>query len=921
MIKSIAELARALKRSPQELLKTIRDAGIDKSSTEDSLSASERSRLNRVLAPGRNEKPANWGSISSSTPSAGAGSAAGSRRAPRKVEVKVRKKSIHLSDKNPLAASDSTTGIKAQATQAPGAEASVLNGAGDNSALAAKPIALKRKRVFSSETKQVIQDSSAASAENESARGEDDIATPSSSGVGADNLPATEFTEGSADGAQSATSSSAASTKSDRGAGKADVADSPSSLSDAVSAQGKGDKPESSSRKRSAPRRERVDLTEADEDLSFPDPVAPGQPVDASPVVAGAYDPASYLHIKKSFRKRRRVKTQTSQKKENLHAFRTPANRVKLKIDLPESISVQELASRLHIKNAELAAHLRAQKLDVIDGMIDQDSAALVVEHLGHTFNQLESDSPIVRAKSRLQYSGEAVLAPPVVTIMGHVDHGKTTLIDRLRQSQLVGGEYGAITQHIGAYRVPVRDGGFVTFLDTPGHAAFANMRERGARITDIVVVVVAADDGVKPQTAESVEYARRYQIPIVVAVNKVDKENANPELVRKAMVELEVVPEDWGGENQFVEISALKNQGMNQLLEAIYLQAEMIDKKVQCAGDAFGYVIESGQRKGIGITASILLKKGSLKSGQTVSAGQSWGRVRYLLDEDNKKITLLTPGVPATLVGLNKVVEAGSEIFAVGESVAREIETYSRLQTFPAATPATEEIDADALFADLEKKSRTKSVNLYIKTDVQGSTEAVKKVLEEVDYPDFDINIVSCRQGGVYESDVQTAASTRSTIIGFNVSADGAARKLAENSGVELHLHRSVYEIFDYVDGLVRAQVEPTLEYIKVGEARVREIFRSSAFGSVAGCMIVDGVVHKNDVIRVIRDSIQIFEGRLDSLRRFKDDVQAVNMGSECGIAVKKFGDLHANDVIESFTTKETMPTRRSSRDTAEKS
>ena len=895
---SIQELAKQFRLKPEDLLKRISDAGLSKSSVDDTLSNEDRAKLSRLLIDS-SQGSATPAKSSSGRPRAVTKSGARSPSSPKggsrsTVTVEKRKRSIRVGALQASGATSARPAVKHRVRTIPTSPEAVAPKAQDP-AKPAKPAESRRKRVYSAETKgikDIGQEPEAIMADSAAVE-----APPTQDRDVIDAPLAAEAPAGDAVGKK----------RELKPEEKAEVAAEQvkSAIAAAVAKAAKVS--EAGLRKRTSRRLVRQEM-DADTDLGLPS----GPEESAVPSRGGPYDADSTLHIKQGPRKRRRVKTKIAERKENIHAFKTPSEEIKLIVDLPATIAIAELAKRLRMKRGELEAQIKSHKLECSGDAIDQTSAAMLVEQLGHEARQLQSETPIDRAKKQLKRLGEPGLAPPIVTIMGHVDHGKTTLIDHLRKSKIASGEYGAITQHIGAYSVQVPGGGRITFLDTPGHAAFAHMRERGAKITDVIVIVVAADDGVKPQTIESIEYAKRYGIPIVVAVNKVDKDNANPELVRNGMSEHGVVPSDWGGQEEFIDISALKGKNIDSLLEAILMQAEMIEGRKVCSqGDGRGYVIESGQRKGIGITATVVLKEGAIKKGDVVaSAIGSWGRVRFLLDENDKRVPAITPGVPATLVGLDSVVEAGSEVFVTTEAFAKEIEAYERARTrLTADAVDPNEIDAEQLFANMEKEARMRTVNLYIKTDVQGSTDAVKKVLEGIDFPDFRLNIVACRQGGIHESDVQTASSTQSILLGFNVAADAAAKRLAESTDVSMKLHRSVYEIYDYVESLARQGLKPTVEYVKVGEARVREIFRSSAYGNVAGCLIVEGAVHKHDTIRVIRDSKQIYEGQLDSLRRFKDDVQVVNTGTECGIAVKKFDDLRENDLIEAFETREAMP------------
>ena len=880
--KPIKAIAKGLGYSPEEFLQILQKEGFGTKNLDEQLSREELARLVKVITPRKKTGPS-WVTRESKLNIAG-GATANARTGTagrRSVTVKVRKKST-----KDVAGPDFLLREKSsKVRKTPDLAGSTAT------AKAPEKSSVQNKRVFSAETKKVIQDNRQPAPIKE----EKPITQPPT--------PSVEETQISEDiKAEIKKSPAKEKDAAGRKAPDKSVAVKAKDVVEEVGepkkhvSKGKGMPKDDGGRKRFIPRIEVEMLDEAAEDL---------QPVVAETTLATP-DADNYLEIKKSFRKRRKVKTQTSTKAENKHGFKTPGKAKALSINLEPFISPQDLAHRLQIKRGELMAHIKRLQLEMDGEMIDQTSASLVVEHLGHTSVLLQGESPVEKAKAQLNPSGEKVTPVPVVTIMGHVDHGKTTLLDALRRVNTAGGEYGAITQHIGAYHIPVAKS-FVSFLDTPGHAAFSKMRENGARITDVIVLVVAADDGVKPQTIESIEFAQSYDIPVVVAINKVDKDNINTERVRTALSEHNIISEEWGGHNQFVEISALKNKGLDKLLEAIQLQAEVLDKKVHSAGDGFGYVVESGQRKGMGIVATVLLKEGSLRKNDVVSAGQGWGRVRFLFDESNKPIKLLTPGLPATLVGLDQVVEAGSEIFTTTPQLAAEIEDYTRRQNLPEEPEATE-LDSEVLFANFEKQANTKVLNLYIKTDVQGSTDAIEKVLLDLSSDELKIDLVVCRQGGVYESDIKTASSSSAIVIGFNAGMDNVAKRCAENMKVEYHLFRSVYEVYDFVKSLVDKYVKPPIKYIETGEAEILQVFKSSAYGSAGGCIVKSGTLRKTDTIRIMRDGEQAFEGKLNSLRRFKDDVQAVNAGTECGIAVKKF-DLAVGDTVLSLMIDEAEP------------
>jgi translation initiation factor IF-2 len=488
-----------------------------------------------------------------------------------------------------------------------------------------------------------------------------------------------------------------------------------------------------------------------------------------------------------------------------------------------------------------------------------------------------------------------------VVTIMGHVDHGKTSLLDYIRTSRVAAGEAGGITQHIGAYHVET-DHGMITFLDTPGHAAFSAMRARGAQVTDIVILVVAADDGVMPQTKEAVQHARASGVPLVVAVNKMDKPEANPDRVKQELVAEEVVPEDWGGDVQFVPVSAKTGEGVNDLLDAVLLQSEVLELNAVVDGQARGTIVESSLDKGRGPVATVLVQSGTLKQGDPVVSGTEFGRVRAMFDENGKQVKTAGPSIPVQVLGLSGTPHAGDDLVAVGdEKKAREVAELRREKSRDTRLAEQKAAKLDQLFSQMGKGEIT-YVNLIVKADVQGSVEALKESLLKIETDEVKVRVVAAGVGGINESDAMLAVTSGATIIGFNVRADASARRVIEEKDVDLRYYSIIYEVIDDVKKAVSGLLTPEIKEQIIGLAEVRDVFRSSKLGAVAGCMVVEGTVKRANPIRVLRDNVVIYEGELESLRRFKDDVQEVKAGTECGIGVKNYNDVKEGDQIEVF-------------------
>jgi translation initiation factor IF-2 len=541
-----------------------------------------------------------------------------------------------------------------------------------------------------------------------------------------------------------------------------------------------------------------------------------------------------------------------------------------------------------------------------INQMIDQDTASLVVEELGHR-TKLRSDDVLEERleESMASYEGTPELRAPVVTVMGHVDHGKTSLLDYIRNSRVAVGEAGGITQHIGAYHVKT-DQGMITFLDTPGHAAFTAMRARGAKSTDIVILVVAADDGVMPQTEEAVQHARAAGVPLVVAINKMDKEGADPDRVKNELAAKDVIPEDWGGDTQFVPVSAHSGEGIDRLLESLLLQSELLELKAPEDVPASGLVIESRLDRGRGPVASLLVQQGTLNQGDIVLAGLQYGRVRAMLDENGQPIAVAGPSIPVEILGLDGTPDAGDPFVAVeSEKRAREIAGSRQEKQRSSKLARQQAAKLDSMFETMTA-GEVQTLNVVVKTDVRGSLEALQSSLSDLGNDEVKVNVVAGGVGGITETDVSLAMTSNAVIFGFNTRADAKARGMAENEGVEVRYYNVIYDLIDDVKAALTGMLSPELREEIVGIAEVRDVFRSPKFGLIAGCMVTEGTVSRSKPIRVLRDSIVIYEGELESLRRFKDDASEVRNGTECGIGVKNYTDVKVGDLIEVFEVNE---------------
>lgn len=583
-------------------------------------------------------------------------------------------------------------------------------------------------------------------------------------------------------------------------------------------------------------------------------------------------------------------------------AFEKPTAPMIHEILVPETITVADLAQKISVKAAEvIKALMKLGTIATINQVVDQATAIIVAEEMGHIAKPLEESPLEANLTEGLTHMGELLARPPVVTIMGHVDHGKTSLLDYIRRTKVTLGEAGGITQHIGAYHVETEKG-VVTFLDTPGHAAFTAMRARGAKATDIVVLVVAADDGVMPQTLEAIQHAKAAGVPIVVAVNKMDKAGADPDRIKTDLSKHNLIAEDWGGDVMFVQVSAKTGLGIENLLDSLLVQAELLELKAPVEGPAQGLVIESRLDKGRGPVATILIQKGTLRKGDVVLAGGEYGKVRIMLDENGRQIESAGPSMPVEIVGLSGAPSAGDEAVVVqDERKAREISLY-RQGKFREVKLAQQRISKPEDLFDRIGEGEQKVLNIVLKTDVQGSAEALQDALIKLSNNEVKVNLIGSSVGGITESDVNLARASRAIILGFNVRADSVARRLAEREAVVVHYHGIIYDLLDEVKSILSGMLSPEIKENIIGLAEVREVFKSAKLGAIAGCMVTEGIVKRNAPIRILRDHIVIFEGELNSLRRFKEDVQEVRHGMECGIGVKNYNDIKVGDQIEVF-------------------
>lgn len=612
------------------------------------------------------------------------------------------------------------------------------------------------------------------------------------------------------------------------------------------------------------------------------------------------------LHVATKGSGRRRKKSRSTpviqQSGNNQHGFEKPTTPVIKEIAIPESITVAELAQRMSVKGSEVVKVMMGLgTMATINQTIDQDTAGIVVEEMGHNAKFQKDNALEEEMIQAAQQGGDQVTRAPVVTIMGHVDHGKTSLLDYIRRTKVAAGEAGGITQHIGAYRVQT-DNGDITFLDTPGHEAFTAMRARGAKVTDLVIIVVAADDGVMPQTEEAVKHAKAANVPIIIAVNKIDKENADPERVKQELSKYEVIPESWGGDTIFINVSALTGEGVDDLLESVLLQTEILELKAIESGPASGAVIESRLDKGRGPIASILVQNGTLQKGDVILSGHEFGRVRAMIDDNGHEVLSAGPSMPVEVLGLSGTPNAGDEMLVVpDEKKAREIALF-RQGKYRETRMAQQHASKLENVMNQMQEGETATLNLLIKADVQGSSEALVDALSRLSNDEVKVSIISSGVGGITESDINLAMASSGVVIGFNVRADASARKLVDAEGIDLRYYSIIYDVIDDVKAALSGMLSPEIREQITGVAEVREVFRSPKFGDIAGCMVTTGRINRNNPIRVLRDNVVIYEGELESLRRFKDDVNEVKSGTDCGIGVKNYSDVQPGDQIEVF-------------------
>ncbi|BCR23495.1 translation initiation factor IF-2 [Aquipseudomonas alcaligenes] len=589
-------------------------------------------------------------------------------------------------------------------------------------------------------------------------------------------------------------------------------------------------------------------------------------------------------------------------KKRNQHGFQSPTGPIVREVAIGETITVADLAAQMSVKGAEVVKFMFKMGTPVtINQVLDQETAQLVAEEMGHKVKLVSENALEEQLAESLKYEGEAFSRAPVVTVMGHVDHGKTSLLDYIRRAKVAAGEAGGITQHIGAYHVET-DRGMVTFLDTPGHAAFTQMRARGAKATDIVILVVAADDGVMPQTQEAVQHAKAAGVPIVVAINKMDKPDANPDNIKNGLAALDVIPEEWGGDAPFVGVSAKAGTGVDELLEAVLLQAEVLELTATPSAPGRGVVVESRLDKGRGPVATVLVQDGTLRQGDMVLVGVNYGRVRAMLDENGKAIKEAGPSIPVEILGLDGTPDAGDEMTVVAdEKKAREVALFRQGKFREVKLARAHAGKLENIFENMGQEEK-KTLNIVLKADVRGSLEALQGSLSGLGNDEVQVRVVGGGVGGITESDANLALASNAVLFGFNVRADAGARKIVEAEGLDMRYYNVIYDIIEDVKKALTGMLGSDVRENILGTAEVRDVFRSPKFGAVAGCMVIEGTVHRNRPIRVLRDDVVIFEGELESLRRFKDDVAEVRNGMECGIAVKSYNDVKVGDKIEVF-------------------
>jgi len=603
------------------------------------------------------------------------------------------------------------------------------------------------------------------------------------------------------------------------------------------------------------------------------------------------------------WRDRKVHRTSHKQDGDQQHGFTAPTEPLVKDVLIPETITVADLAHKMSVKAAEVIKTLmKLGTMATINQVLDQDTAIILVEEMGHVGKRAKLDEPDAYLE---ESSGkvEVIAEPraPVVTVMGHVDHGKTSLLDYIRRTKVASGEAGGITQHIGAYHVETPRG-MITFLDTPGHEAFTAMRARGAKVTDLVILVVAADDGVMPQTAEAIHHAKAAKVPLIVALNKIDKPEANAERVKQDLAAQEVVPEEWGGDTMFVEVSARTGQGIDSLLERILLQAEVLELRAPKDAPAKGIVVESRLDKGRGPVATILVQSGTLKRGDIVLAGAVFGRVRAMLNEAGDAIDSAGPSIPVEILGLSDVPAAGAEVMVLGdERKAREIALFRQGKYRDVKLAKQQAAKLENMFEQMGE-GEVKTLSLIIKADVQGSYEGLTHALGKLSTEEVKVNIVHAAIGGITESDINLALASKAVVIGFNARADAAARKLAESSGVDIRYYNIIYDAVDEIKAALTGMLSPERKESTLGLVEIRQVFRISKVGAVAGCYVLEGLIRRSSKLRLLRDNVVIHEGELDSLKRFKDDVREVKAGFECGLSLKNFNDIKEGDQLEIY-------------------
>ncbi len=587
------------------------------------------------------------------------------------------------------------------------------------------------------------------------------------------------------------------------------------------------------------------------------------------------------------------------------HGFERPTAPIVREVSIPEKITVAELAQKMSVKATEvIKTMMNLGSMVTINQVLDQETASLLVEEMGHRPKLLQEDALEQEVLYAADEDHEQLPRPPVVTIMGHVDHGKTSLLDFIRRTKVAAGEAGGITQHIGAYHVETSKG-TISFLDTPGHAAFTAMRARGARVTDIVVLVVAADDGVMPQTVEAVQHAKAGEVPLIIAVNKIDRPDADPDRVKQELSNHEVIPEEWGGDTIFANVSAKTGEGVEELLDAILLQAEVLELRAASEGAATGAIIESRLDKGRGPVATMLVQGGTLRKGDVLLTGQEFGKVRQMFDETGSPVEEAGPSIPVEVLGLSGTPNAGDEAVVVAdERKAREI-ALIRQGKYREMRLAKQNAKLEDVFSQMAE-SEVSAVYLVLKADVQGSVEALRDALTRLSTDEVQVKIVGSGVGGISETDVNLAIASKAIVIGFNVRADATARRLIETEEVDIHYYSVIYDVIDEVKKAISGKLAPEVKEQIIGMAEVRDVFRSPKFGAIAGCLVTEGIVRRHNPIRVLRDNVVIFEGELESLRRYKDDVSDVKSGMECGIGVKNYNDVKVGDHIEVYETVE---------------